>query len=127
NINALIFHVRTHNNALYDSDLNPKASWFSNVNFANFDPLMWLINATQARGIEFHAWLNPYRYGTNYVGTMPLDNPASNINNVLTNPNDSALRILNPGLPSVRDFIVDTVVEIIETYPVDAIHFDDYF
>ncbi|PII04060.1 glycoside hydrolase family 10 protein [Acholeplasma laidlawii] len=126
-INALIFHVRTHNNALYDSELNPKATVFGSVNFNNFDPLLWLVNETQSRGIEFHAWLNPYRVGTNYVGTMPAENPASNASNILSNPSNSALKILNPGEPVVRDFIVDTVIEIIEKYPVDAIHFDDYF
>ena len=127
-INTLIFHIRTHNNALYESELNPKASWFENVNFTNFDPLLWLIEKTQSRGIEFHAWLNPYRYSTSYRSeAIPTENPASNPLNILTNPENSALSILNPGIPEVRDFIVDTVLEIINKYPVDAIHFDDYF
>ena len=122
--NALIFHVRTHNNALYPSALNPKASVMSGINFNSFDPLSWLIEATHQRGIEFHAWLNPYRLGTNYLGTMPTENPASNQNNILSK---NGTRILNPGLPNVRQFIFDTVNEIIENYDVDAIHFDDYF
>jgi uncharacterized lipoprotein YddW (UPF0748 family) len=124
NFNALIMHMRTHNNAYYVSTLNPKAQAFSNVDFNVFDPMLWFIEETHKRGMEFHAWLNPYRLGTNYVGTMPAANPASNPANILTFNNAS---ILNPGLPHVRDFISDTIVEILDRYPVDAIHFDDYF
>lgn len=54
-MNAIVFHVRTHNNALYKSSLNPLASWWSEVDFDVFDPLEWLINACHQRGIEFHA------------------------------------------------------------------------
>jgi uncharacterized lipoprotein YddW (UPF0748 family) len=64
NLNAMIFHVRTHNNALYKSELNPIATWFSNVNFDEFDPLAYLIDECHKAGIEFHAWMNPYRIST---------------------------------------------------------------
>ena len=59
NINALIFHVRTHNNAYYNSDLNPVAIEWRTVDFDVFDPLEYLITETHKRGIEFHAWMNP--------------------------------------------------------------------
>jgi len=124
NFNALIMHMRTHNNAYYVSELSPKAAAFANVDFNTFDPMLWFIEATQKRGMEFHAWLNPYRLGTNYVGSMPAANPASDPNNIL---NYGTSSILNPGLPHVRDFVSDTIVEILDRYPVDAIHFDDYF
>ncbi len=124
NFNALIMHMRTHNNAYYVSELSPKAQKFANVDFNTFDPMLWFIEATHARGMEFHAWLNPYRLGTSYVGTMPSENPASNPNNILSFGGGS---ILNPGLPHVRAFVSDTIIEILDRYPVDAIHFDDYF
>ena len=124
NLNALIFHVRTHNNAMYKSSLNPIATYWSKVNFNTFDPLEWLISECHKRGIEFHAWLNPYRCGTNHVGSYSSSNPASNSDNTLTYNSST---ILNPGLPVVREFIRDTVLEIVENYDVDAIHFDDYF
>lgn len=124
-INTLFFHVRTHNNALYDSSSNPIASWFTNVDFQTFDPLEWLISESKLRGIEFHAWMNPYRVDASYYGEgLPASNPASNASNLLSyNGKD----ILNPGLPLVRDFVIDTVLELVENYDVDAIHFDDYF
>ena len=129
-LNCIIFHVRTHNNALYKSELNPIASWFASVNFDQFDPLAWAIEETHKRGIEFHAWLNPYRISTTggktqYVsGSIPEVNPVNDASNLLQS-GDSI--ILNPGLQSNRDFIVDSCMEVVENYDVDAIHFDDYF
>lgn len=130
-MNAIIYHVRTHNNAMYDSDLNPIAKWWANVNFDEFDPLTWLIEETHSRGMEFHAWLNPYRISSSGVSdldalaaTFPENNIASNKANYLST---SGGVILDPGLPEVRDFIVDTCMEVVEKYDVDAIHFDDYF
>lgn len=124
-LNALVFHIRTHNNALYDSTLNPKASYWKNVNFTTFDPLEWLITESHKRGIEFHAWMNPYRVNSNYYGsTLPSSNPASNASNLLSYNGNS---ILNPGLPVVREFLINSVMEVIQNYDVDAIHFDDYF
>lgn len=131
NMNAIIFHIRTHNNALYKSSLNPVASYYKNVDFDVFDPLEYVIEESHKRGIEFHAWMNPYRLSTEFDGTVqqfaekqPSYNIASNPDMILKNgPN----LILNPGEPAVRDFIVDSVMEVIENYDVDAIHFDDYF
>ncbi|MBR2891995.1 MAG: family 10 glycosylhydrolase [Bacilli bacterium] len=129
--NAMVFHVRTHNNALYKSELNPLASWWSEVNFDEFDPLEWMIEACHARGIEFHAWMNPYRISTSgsypsYSNETkyPEGNPANDPSNFITVGNSI---ILDPGIPSNRDFIVDTCMELVENYDVDAIHFDDYF
>lgn len=124
-MNALVFHIRTHNNAMYDSDLNPRARWWQNVNFDEFDPLEWLISECHKRGIEFHAWMNPYRIGgSNVIGEYPEGNPALDDSLILSNGEGS---ILDPSSQVVRDFIVDTCMEVIEKYDVDAIHFDDYF
>lgn len=129
-MNAIIYHVRTHNNAMYKSELNPLASWWSKVNFEQFDPLEWLIEECHKRGIEFHAWLNPYRISTNgqnpsfSAESLPAVNPANNPENLITVGNNI---IFDPGIPEVRDFIVDTCMELVENYDVDAIHFDDYF
>ena len=127
-LNALIFHVRTHNNALYNSQLNPKASYWTRVNFDSFDPLEWLITETHKRGIEFHAWMNPYRVKssnrTYITGSFPSINPASNSDNLLSN---SSTTILDPGKEAVKSFLVNTCLEFVNRYDVDAIHFDDYF
>ena len=64
-MNAIVYHLRTHNNAMYKSELNPLATWYNGVNFDEFDPTAWLIEECHKRGIEFHAWLNPYRVSSN--------------------------------------------------------------
>lgn len=125
NINALIFHVRTHNNAYYNSDLNPVAIEWRTVDFDVFDPLEYLITETHKRGIEFHAWMNPYRIDPGRYGEpLPAANPAQSAANSHAS---GSVRIFDPGLPLVRDFLIDTVVEFLDRYDADAIHFDDYF
>ena len=131
NMNVMIYHIRTHNNALYNSDINPLSSYWSSVNFSVFDPLTWLIDECHLRGIEFHAWLNPYRVSSSYSGTVEefaatvqSNNVASDASNLLKTTGGV---ILNPAKAVVRDFIIQTVAEIVNRYNVDAIHFDDYF
>lgn len=132
NINAIVYHIRIMNDALYDSDDNPKSAYLGNVDFEEWDYLEWLIDEVHRRGIEFHAWMNPYRIqnGLNNVSSIPAryanfpNNPASDASMLLVGDNGV---ILNPGEPRVRQFIVDTSMDVIEKYDVDAIHFDDYF
>lgn len=132
NFNTLIFHIRTHNNALYKSDLNPLASFWSKVDFDEFDPLAWLIDETHKRGMEFHAWMNPYRIQngskTYKAEDYPKYNAANNPDNVLKGVSDGTTKvILDPGREEVKQFLVNTCMEVVNRYEVDAIHFDDYF
>ena len=117
NMNALIFHVRTENNAFYKSKINPISYYFRKVNFDKFDPLKWLIEEAHRRGIDFHAWFNPYRiklgptYSLDYILNEYKDykdNPASDAKCIL---NGKEFIILNPGLEKVRNFIVQTIKE----------------
>ena len=133
NMNVLIYHIRTNNDALYQSILNPISIYFKEVDYSKFDPLKWLIDETHKRGFEFHAWMNPYRITS---GTsMPIDdiiekyknykdNPASDKKYILTGINSI---IMDPGLEKVRTFITDTIIEFLNKYEVEAIHFDDFF
>jgi uncharacterized lipoprotein YddW (UPF0748 family) len=140
NMNAVVFHIRTHNDALYNSKLNPLSKFWENVNFNEFDPLKWLIDEVHKRGIEFHAWLNPYRVkaksnvtkkevAEEYQSKGFTNNPASEENNLLLGLTGTipTVAYMNPALSNVREFIKDTILEIISNYNVDAIHFDDYF
>jgi uncharacterized lipoprotein YddW (UPF0748 family) len=138
NMNALIFQVRPSNDAFYKSSLNPWSEFLTGTQGQdpNWDPLEWMIEETHKRQIEFHAWFNPYRVSTKVVDEL---NTKENIlleldenNFARIHPeyvivgNDNKL-LLNPGIPQVRNFIIDSVDELIENYNVDAIHFDDYF
>ena len=129
NLNVLIFHVRIMNDALYESKYNNWSNYYNNN--PDWDMLPWLIEECHKRGIEFHAWMNPYRVTTNVSLSLeecakryPKTNAASNPKNLLKA--DTTI-ILNPGIPEVQRFLVNTCMELIENYDVDAIHFDDYF
>ncbi len=136
NLNALIFHIRIDNDAIYYSSMNPWSSWFTVYGEdPGWDPLEWVIEETHKRGIEFHAWMNPYRItasgkkgvtAAKVASKIPSYNIGSNPDNLLVS-SETYGTILNPGIPEVRTFIVDTCMEVIEKYDVDAIHFDDYF
>ncbi len=140
NINTLVFQVRPSGDAFYPSKINPWSRHLTGVEgqgIPGFDPLKFMIGECRRRNIEFHAWLNPYRVigkthmsKSAYLRTLPYSNFARrNPNMVLAAPlkNGGIQLFLNPGEPAVRQHIVNTVAEIVRNYPVDAIHFDDYF
>ncbi|MCL2522501.1 MAG: family 10 glycosylhydrolase [Erysipelotrichales bacterium] len=130
-LNALMYQVRPMNDALYQSNYNHWSTFLANGNNPGWDMLGWLIEETHARGIEFHAWFNPFRVNTN--AAVPLstvvsqahpNNAASDINNLLMGDIGA---FLNPGRTQVRDFVRNVVMEVVRNYNIDAVHFDDYF
>ena len=136
NLNAIMFHLRTHNDALYDTKLAPKSTYITNADFKQWDYVEWFIEECHKRGIEFHAWLNPYRISSGKITMAQIkskysdfrDNPARDEENVLISTDTANPgAILDPGRPAVKEYLVDVCMEIIEKYDVDAIHFDDYF
>ena len=142
NMNCMIFHIRATNDAYYKTDLAPiKSSYGTYETFEQWDYLEWLISECHKRGIEFHAWLNPYRIkATGYSSSATPEtvaqayvdypkNAASNPDNILMTyrSDGSHGAILNPCKEEVQDYIVDVCLEVMENYDVDAIHFDDYF
>ncbi|MGI6776491.1 MAG: family 10 glycosylhydrolase [Acetivibrionales bacterium] len=136
-LNAVFLQVRPTADALYKSKYFPWSKYLTGSQGQtptdNFDPLEFWITEAHKRGIELHAWINPYRV-TKKTPTEPDHNFASlyPTNPACKNPGwvvkhtDGNL-YFNPGLPEVRKLIIDSVLEIIENYDVDGIHFDDYF
>lgn len=139
--NAIIFQIRPASDAFYYSKINPWSRNLTGIEGAgikNFDPLAYMVRATHREGMQFHAWLNPYRVCGNtkmgkmqYISTLSEKNFARrNPGCVLAVPSERKgynTLLLDPGLPQVRSHILNTVNEIITRYDVDAIHFDDYF
>lgn len=128
NINACFFQVRGMCDAMYNSKYEPWCQYLTGKRgeAPSYDPLQYVIDEAHARGIEVHAWLNPYRYATsedNY-GTLPTDYSVTHPDWLI---NCGGITILNPGEPTVRKRIVDVVCDIIDNYDVDGIVFDDYF
>jgi len=136
-MNAVIVHVRSHCDAMYPSQYYPWSSFASGTQGVDpgYDPLKYMISAAHSRGLEFHAWLNPYRvtgYG-NYWNQVAASNPAKVWLSDNDTSNDRWVLLhkgeyyLNPSIPQVRQMVVDGVKEIVSNYDVDGIHFDDYF
>ncbi len=140
NFNAIFFQIRPMCDAFYPSKFNPWSRWLTGKEgdgIPNFDPLTFMVIEAQKRGLEFHAWLNPYRVNARaitgkatYLNTLDpksfaRQNPDLVLESRLSNGNYSLF--LNPGEPRVIAHISETITEILENYPVDAIHFDDYF
>ena len=138
--NAVVVHVRPFSDAMYKSEYYPWSSYASGKQGINpgYDPLAIMVEEAHDRGLEIHAWLNPYRvstewnYGTD-VTQLSKKNPARKW---LTNKKTSDDRYVlehdgalyyNPSVSAVRKLIVNGVKEIVENYDVDGIHFDDYF
>lgn len=138
-MNAIVFQIRPMNDAFYRSSLNPWSEFLTGVQGKDplWDPLSWMVEETHKHKMEFHAWLNPYRVSGKKVGedfqtkdelldSLAQGNFARKRKDLIILDGNGA-PILNPGEPEVKQFIVETIDEIITNYDVDAIHFDDYF
>lgn len=135
--NAVFLQARPSGDALYHSKYYPWSKYLTGTQGVapngGFDPLEFWISEAHKRGLELHAWLNPYRVTKRSSGE-PAHDYASlhNTNPAKKNPGWTVKHpdgniYLNPGLPETRQMIINGVLEIIENYSVDGIHFDDYF
>jgi len=129
NMNAVFLQVRPMCDAFYNSSYEPWSQFVASVRGSDpgWDPLAFAVEEAHKRGMELHAWLNPYRYSTtssNHGGSS-FDYTATHPEWLLDYGNYR--KILNPGLPEVIQRITDVVAEIVTNYDVDGIVFDDYF
>ncbi|MGI9533054.1 glycoside hydrolase family 10 protein [Lutimonas sp.] len=130
NFNAVVFQIRPSADAFYKSQYEPWSYYLSGTNnkapSPYYDPLAFIISETHKRGMEFHAWLNPYRALVNISeyrsNPFPLtyEKPEWFINY-------GKNKYFDPGLPEVRTYTNKVVADIVLNYDIDAIHFDDYF
>lgn len=125
-LNAVFFQVRAEGDAVYASELEPwsRALTGQQGQDPGWDPLQWLIEEAHGRNIEVHAWFNPYRAG-NVGSSLAADHMARALPKHTYRYN----RVLwmDPGAQEVQDRVVEAVLEVVERYDVDGIHFDDYF
>ena len=128
-INAIIFQVRPEADALYASQLEPWSRFLTGVQgqapSPYWDPMQFMIDECHKRGMEFHAWINPYRVKTSLKSELS----AKHLYNIhpewfVTYNNQL---FFDPALPESRRHICMVVADIVSRYDVDAIHMDDYF
>ena len=127
-INAIYYHVRAMCDAMYNSAYEPWSSYVSSTRGVAppFDPFGYLVEEAHKRGIEVYAWVNPYRYGhgSNMWGQSELDYVYTHPEWLLTTSYET---VLNPGIPEVRQRVVDVCKDILVKYDIDGLVFDDYF
>ena len=129
-LNTVIAQVRPFSDALYESELFPWSYLATGEEGADpgFDPLAIMVEQAHQRGLQLHAWVNPYRVRTSATNKqLSSKNPA-----VKLLKSGDAIRYngavtYDPASKKAQQLIVDGVREIVEKYDVDGIHFDDYF
>lgn len=128
NMNAVYYHVRAMCDAMYNSAYEPWSSYIvaKRGDVPAFDPLQWIVQEAHKRGIEIYAWVNPYRYSPKSTkwGQSDRDYIHTHPEWLLTTDYET---VLNPGIPEVRQRVVDVCQDIISKYDVDGLVFDDYF
>jgi len=130
--NTIYFQVRPTSDALYRSEIFPWSHWLTGEQGRapanNFDPLAFWIEEAHKRGMELHAWLNPYRITSRVADNYLLhpSNPAARYPELTILHTDGRL-YFDPGNPRARQLIIDGIEEILRNYNVDGIHLDDYF
>ena len=128
NINAVLFQVRPNADALYRSNHEPWSHWITGTRGRepDYDPLALVIHEARKRGMEVHAWLNPYRYENiagQYAG-RPGDYAQTHPTLIFTHDNKT---YFNPGKPETTHLIKSIIVDLITNYDLDGVVFDDYF
>ena len=126
-VNAIIFQVRAECDALYDSPYEPWSRFLTGRQGQNpgWDPLAWMVSECHKRGMEIHAWINPYRAKTKGTSALASNNIA--VKHPETVFEYEGLYILNPALPENREYICKIADDIVRRYDIDGFHIDDYF
>lgn len=129
-MNAVVVQVRPAADAFYNSAIEPWSYWLTGQQgrppVPYYDPLQFMITEAHERGMEFHAWFNPYR-AINNLRTAHI--AANSIINRQPGwfVTYGAKKYFNPGLPEVWDYLVTVIDDVVKRYDIDAVQFDDYF
>lgn len=126
--NAVFVQVRPSADSLYTSQLVPWSKVLTGTqgNAPGYDPLEYMVSAAHQRGMQIHAWFNPFRANTDATTTTLAANHVAKLHPEWIVQADSKLYI-NPGIPEARQHIIDTVMEVVRGYDIDGVHLDDYF
>jgi len=129
-LNAIIFQVRPSADAFYASSLEPWSEYLTGRMGQPpqpfYDPLAMIISEAHKRGLELHAWFNPFRAIHANAKSPPADNHISRTHPELVRHYGDELW-LDPGDPAVRDYVLKVIMDVVSRYDVDGVQFDDYF
>ena len=128
-MNAMILQIRPEADALYASKLEPWSRYLTGVQgrapSPKWDPLAFAITEAHKRGIELHAWFNPYRAAFKRAAPNAASHVANRHPRWIRSYYDYLW--MDPALPEVRQRMIDVVLDVVRRYDVDAVHIDDYF
>jgi uncharacterized lipoprotein YddW (UPF0748 family) len=128
NLNAVVVQIRPTADAFWPSALEPWSQWLTGAQGQDpgYDPLAFAVTEAHKRNLEFHGWFNPYRVSMNTdINALVPTHPAR------VHPDwvvaYGGKLYYNPGIPEVRKFTIDAIMDAVRKYDIDAVHFDDYF
>ncbi|WP_183562119.1 glycoside hydrolase family 10 protein [Mucilaginibacter sp. SP1R1] len=129
-INAIMLQVRPAADALYAKSREPWSKYLTGKQGQApnpaYDPLEFAITEAHKRGMELHAWFNPYRatFDGNFAALSPQHITKIKPEWFFTY---GGIKTFNPGLPEVREYIVQVILDVVDNYDIDGVHMDDYF
>jgi len=129
-INAIMLQVRPAADAFYAKSMEPWSRWLTGKQGIGpdpaYDPLEFAITEAHKRGMELHAWFNPYRatFDGNFKSLC-----SCHITNQVPGWffTYGGIKLFNPGIPDVRDYIIKVIMKVVDNYNIDGVHMDDYF
>ncbi|WP_274364984.1 family 10 glycosylhydrolase [Paenibacillus thermotolerans] len=127
-MNAVIMQIKPTADAFYPSEYGPWSEWLTGVQGKDpgYNPLAFMLEEVHKRNMEFHAWFNPYRISLHdRIDLLVEDHPARQHPDWVVSYGGKLY--FNPGIPEAKDFIIDSIMEVVKNYDIDAVHFDDYF
>ncbi|HEY2583209.1 MAG TPA: family 10 glycosylhydrolase [Mucilaginibacter sp.] len=129
-INAVMLQVRPAADAFYAKSREPWSKWLMGKQGQGpnpaYDPLEFAIAEAHKRGMELHAWFNPYRATTDnkFYALSPEHITRLKPEWFFTY---GGIKLFNPGIPEVREYIVKVILDVVDNYDIDGVHMDDYF
>jgi uncharacterized lipoprotein YddW (UPF0748 family) len=131
-LNVMVLQIRPACDALYDSKIEPWSQYLTGrmgrPPSPYYDPLAFAVAEAHRRGLELHAWFNPYRALTS-ARASPADVASNHV--TVTHPElvrtYGNLKVLDPAEPGTRDYSLKVVMDVVHRYDIDGVHFDDYF
>ena len=128
-MNAIMLQVRPAADAFYRKSREPWSQWLMGrqgvAPSPGYDPLEFAITEAHSRGMELHAWFNPYRASMSANTVFSEDHMTKKRPDMFFTYGGK--KQFDPGLPEVREYIVQVILDVVKGYDVDGIHFDDYF
>ena len=131
NINAILLQVRPSCDAFYQGGLEPLSEYLVGVQGGNlslyYDPLQFWIDEAHKRGMELHAWFNPYRSVVSSTSSVHSTHISKTQPSWNITYGASPYKLLDPGIPAVQNYSTSVIIDVVRRFNIDGVHFDDYF